>query len=117
MVQIYGANFNKKKQLSSALKGLAGLNTFRIINVCSGLGLGLDCKVLDVSQYHVLKLLRFLENNEILVESSLKRSNQLAIKRLVDIKSYRGLKVIRKTFLKNSFNKNTGFSTIFKSII
>ena len=103
MIQVYGATLNKKKQLSSALKSLAGLNTFRIINVCNELGLGLDCKVVDVSQYHILKLLRFLENNEILVESSLKRSNQLAVKRLIDIKSYRGLKVVRKAFFKKLF--------------
>jgi small subunit ribosomal protein S13 len=103
MIQIYGATLNKKKQLSSALKGLAGLNTFQMINVCNELGIGLDCKVLDVSQYHVLKLLRFLENNEILVESSLKRSNQLAVKRLIDIKSYRGLRVVRKAFFKKLF--------------
>jgi small subunit ribosomal protein S13 len=103
MIQIYGATLNNKKQLSSALKGLVGLNTFRIINVCNELGLGLDCKVLDVSQYHVLKLLRFLENNEILVEISLKRRNELAVKRLIDIKSYRGLRVVRKAFLKKLF--------------
>ena len=103
MIQIYGATLNKKKQLSSALKGLAGLNTFRMINVCNQLGIGLDCKVLDVSQYHVLKLLRFLENNEILVEISLKRRNELAVKRLIDIKSYRGLRVVRKAFFKKLF--------------
>ena len=103
MIHIYGATLNNKKQLSSALKGLVGLNTFRIINVCNELGLGLDCKVLDVSQYHVLKLLRFLENNEILVEISLKRRNELAVKRLIDIKSYRGLRVVRKAFFKKLF--------------
>jgi small subunit ribosomal protein S13 len=103
MIQIYGATLNNKKQLSSALKGLVGLNTFRIIKVCNELGLGLDCKVLDVSQYHVLKLLRFLENNEILVEISLKRRNELAVKRLIDIKSYRGLRVVRKAFFKKLF--------------
>ena len=103
MIQIYGATLNKKKQLSSALKGLAGLNSFRMINVCNELGLGLDCKVLDVSQYHVLKLLRFFENNDILVESALKRSSQVAVKRLIDIKSYRGLRVVRKAFFKKLF--------------
>jgi len=103
MIQIYGATLNNKKQLSSALKGLVGLNTFRIIKVCNELGLGLDCKVLDVSQYHVLKLLRFLENNEILVEISLKRRNELAVKRLIDIKSYRGFRVVRKAFFKKLF--------------
>lgn len=98
MAQIYGTTLNKKRQLLSALKSLVGLNIFQITKVCNELGLGLDCKVVDLSQYHILKLLKLLEKSNVLVESSLKTSTQLNIKRLIDIKSYRGLKVVRKKY-------------------
>lgn len=98
MAQIYGTTLNKKRQLLSALKSLVGLNIFQITKVCNELGLGLDCKVVDLSQYHILKLLKLLEKSNVLVESSLKTSTQVNIKRLIDIKSYRGLKVVRKKY-------------------
>lgn len=98
MAQIYGTTLNKKRQLLSALKSLVGLNIFQITKVCNELGLGLDCKVVDLSQYHILKLLKLLEKSNVLVESSLKTSTQVNIKRLIDIKSYRGLKVVKKKY-------------------
>jgi len=96
MVQIFGKILNNKKQVHFALKDISGLKIYLIKNICNELNIGLDCKVSDLSQFYIIKLLKLLEKNKILVETLLKKDIHSDIKRLVDIKSHRGLKFIRK---------------------
>ena len=102
MVQIFGKILNNKKQVHFALKDISGLKIYLIKNICNELNIGLDCKVSDLSQFYIIKLLKLLEKNKILVETLLKKDIHSDIKRLVEIKSHKGLKFIRK---KSSFLK------------
>jgi ribosomal protein S13 len=102
MVQVFGKILNNKKQVYVALKNINGLNIFLIKNICNELNIGLDCKISDLSQSYIIKLLKLLETKNILVEVLLKKDIHSDIKRLVEIKSHRGLKFIRK---KSSFLK------------
>ena len=60
------------------------------------MNLGLDCKITDLSQSHIIRLLKLLERNNLLIETSLKKDVQANAKRLIEIKSHRGLKFVRK---------------------
>jgi small subunit ribosomal protein S13 len=102
MVQIFGKILNNKKQVNVALKNISGLNDYQIKSICNELNIGLDCKITDLSQSYMIRLLKLLERKNLLVEMMLKKDTQSNIKRLIEIKSHRGLRSIRK---KNSFKR------------
>ena len=78
------------------------MNNHQIKNVCNELNIGSDCRINDLSQAYIIRLLKLLEKKNLLIETSLKKEIQSNIKRLVEIKSYRGLKSIRR---KSAFRK------------
>lgn len=102
MVQIFGKVMNNRKQVHVALKKISGVSDHQLKAICNELNIGLDCKISDLSQLHIIRLLKVLEAKNLFVETSLKKEVQSNIKRLVEIKSYRGLKSIRK---KSNFKK------------
>ena len=102
MVQLFGKILNNRKQVHVSLKNISGLNGHQIKSICNELNIGLDCKITDLSQSYIIRLLKLLEKKNLLIETSLKSDVQLNMKRLIDIKSYRGLKFVRK---KASFRK------------
>lgn len=102
MVQIFGKILSNKKKVNVELKNISGLNNHQIKNVCNELNIGSDCRINDLSQAYIIRLLKLLEKKNLLVETSLKKEIQSNIKRLVEIKSYRGLKSIRR---KSAFRK------------
>jgi len=96
MVQIFGKTLDKKKHVFRGLKDIYGFNKFQIYLLCSKLNIGVDCRIKDLSQIHVVKLLKQIEIFNLDIEINLKRNKQSAIKRLVDIKSSRGMRHIKK---------------------
>jgi small subunit ribosomal protein S13 len=102
MVQLFGKMLNNRKQVHVSLKNISGLNDHQIKSICNELNIGLDCKITDLSQSYIIRLLKLLEKKNLLIETSLKSDVQLNMKRLIDIKSHRGLKFVRK---KASFRK------------
>ena len=96
MVQIFGKILSNKKKVNVALQNISGLNNCQITNHCNELNVGLDCKITDLSQSHIIKLLKLLEKKNLLIETSLRKDIQTNTKRLIDIKSHRGLKFVRK---------------------
>ena len=96
MVQIFGKVMNNRKQVHVALKKISGVSDHQLKAICNELNIGLDCKISDLSQLYIIRLLKVLEAKNLFVETSLKKEVQSNIKRLVEIKSYRGLKSIRK---------------------
>ena len=96
MVQIFGKTLSNRKQVRVALKNISGLGEYQINSICSELSIGLDCKIADLSQSYMIRLLKLFEKKNLLVEASLKKEFQFDLKRLVEMKSYRGLKSTRK---------------------
>jgi len=96
MAQIFGKTLGNKKQVHVALKSISGLGGHRISDVCNELSAGSDCKIADLSQSYMIRLLKLFEKKNLLVEASLKKEFQFDLKRLVEMKSYRGLKSTRK---------------------
>ena len=96
MVQIFGKVMNNKKQVHVALKKISGISDHQLKVICNELNIGVDCKISDLSQPYIIRLLKVLETKNLFVETSLKKEVQSNMKRLVDIKSHRGLKSIRK---------------------
>ena len=73
MVQIFGKTLDNKKQVNIALKNISGLNDYQIKSICNELNIGLDCKITDLSQSYMIRLLKLLERKNLLVEMMLKK--------------------------------------------
>ena len=101
MVQVFGKALNNKKKAQIALKTVLGLNEHQVKLVCNDLNIGKDCKISDLSQSHMISLLKVLEQKNFVVESGLKKEVRANKKRLIEIKTQRGLRSIRKRFLHN----------------
>jgi ribosomal protein S13 len=98
MVQIFGKLLQKKNYVTRNLIIIYGINKYQIHLLCSKLNIGLDCRINDLSQKYVVVLLKQIEISYLDVEINLKQNKQLAIKRLVEIKSNRGMLLYSNTF-------------------
>lgn len=97
MVQIFGNTLGNKKKVHIALTQIYGLNRHQVILLCNKLNIGTDCKVKDLNQNYFVKLLKLIEQMNLIVENNLKQSNRADIARLVNMKCHRGILHIRKT--------------------
>ena len=91
MVQIFGRLLKMHHYISRDLKIIYGINKFQAHLLCSKLNIGSDCRINDLSQKYVVLLLKEIEQSNLYIEITLKQNKKLLIKRLVEIKSNRGM--------------------------
>jgi len=91
MARIAGVNLPNQKRLEIGLTYIFGVGRSTSLKVCGELGLSPDTKVRDLTDEEVTKLRNYIDQN-LEVEGDLRRERQQAIKRLVEIGCYRGIR-------------------------
>ena len=91
MARIAGVNLPNQKRLEVGLTYIYGVGRSTSIKICSELGLSPDTKVRDLTDEEVTKLRTYIDQ-KLEVEGDLRRDRQQAIKRLVEIGCYRGVR-------------------------
>jgi len=91
MARIAGVNLPNQKRLEVGLTYIYGVGRSTSIKICSELGLSPDTKVRDLTDEEVTKLRNYIDQN-LEVEGDLRRERQQAIKRLIEIACYRGIR-------------------------
>jgi|SRR5450830_1415674 len=91
MARIAGVNLPNQKRLEIGLTYIFGVGRSTSLKICSELGLSLETKVRDLTDEEVTKLRNYIDQN-LEVEGDLRRERQQAIKRLVEIGCYRGIR-------------------------
>jgi len=91
MARIAGVNLPREKRLAIALTYIYGIGPSSAQKVCSELGLSEDEKVRDLTDEEITKLRSYIDTN-LEVEGDLRRERSQAIKRLMEIGCYRGLR-------------------------
>ncbi len=91
MARIAGVNLPNQKRLEVGLTYIYGVGRSTSVKVCSDLGLSPDTKVRDLTDEEVTKLRNYIDQ-KLEVEGDLRRDRQQAIKRLVEIGCYRGVR-------------------------
>jgi small subunit ribosomal protein S13 len=91
MARIAGVNLPREKRLEVALTYIYGIGPATSRRVCAELGLSQDEKVRDLTDEEITKLRTFIDTN-LEVEGDLRRERSQAIKRLMEIGCYRGLR-------------------------
>ncbi|HEY5160867.1 MAG TPA: 30S ribosomal protein S13 [Gaiellaceae bacterium] len=91
MARIAGVNLPNQKRLEIGLTYIYGVGRSTSLKICSDLGLSPDTKVRDLTDEEVTKLRNYIDQN-LEVEGDLRRDRQQAIKRLIEIACYRGIR-------------------------
>jgi small subunit ribosomal protein S13 len=95
MIYIYESKIPDEKSVLFALTYIYGINYSTALLICKKLGFSKNFKVKQLSSEQINKLIKILESLDISLGSNLKKIKQVNFKKLISIKSYRGL---RKTY-------------------
>jgi small subunit ribosomal protein S13 len=91
VARIAGVNLPREKRLEVALTYIYGIGPPTAGKVCAELGLSSDEKVRDLTDEEITKLRGYIDAN-LEVEGDLRRERSQAVKRLMEIGCYRGLR-------------------------
>lgn len=91
MARIAGIDIPRNKRVEIALTYIFGIGLSRSQDILAKTGVNPDTRVKELTEEEVGKLRNVIEN-DYTVEGELRKEVQLSIKRLLDIKCYRGLR-------------------------
>lgn len=91
MARIAGIDLPRDKRIEIALTYIYGIGCPTAQTICSETGVNPDTRVRDLSEDDTAKLREYIDHH-CRVEGDLRRDNAFAIKRLVEIGCYRGIR-------------------------
>jgi small subunit ribosomal protein S13 len=94
MVYILNVNLKGCSKVSYSLIKLYGFGINLTHIMLNDLNIGNNCRIKDLNQSMVIKIIKWIEKNKIATESTLKQKIILDISKLRNIKTYRGLRHI-----------------------
>lgn len=89
-IRIVGVILPPNKHIRIALRSVYGIGPHRALEICKKIGIDPTVKVLTLNDDHATLILNAV--NEYRVEGDLRREVAMNIKRLGDIKCYRGMR-------------------------
>lgn len=92
MVYLFEAELTKNKLFGFALTSIYGIGKSTAGFICKKLGFSKNLVVKDLSKEQLNQLLKVIESLNILIAGDLLKSRFLLAKKLVFIKSYKGLR-------------------------
>ena len=87
-MRIAGVILDPKKHISKALRKIFGVGKFKSLYICKKVDISPSLKVSELEENTIIKIQNILSNFEI--EGNLRTRIRMNIKRLKDIKCYRG---------------------------
>jgi len=91
MARISGVNIPTNKRVVIALSYIHGIGRTQAKTICEKLGFAPERRVQDLTDAEVIQIREEIDNNH-MVEGDLRREVAMNIKRLMDLKTYRGLR-------------------------
>ena len=95
MIYIFETDLDNSKSILFSLKKIYGLNNYQINLICKKLGFSSNLKTSKLTNDQITKLIKIIENDNIKITNDLKKEQIFNLQRLVEIKSYSGLRRIR----------------------
>ena len=91
MSRIAGVNIPSEKRIEIALRYINGIGPARAAKICEALKLKDGLRAKDLTDADVIKISNYIEQN-FKVEGDVRREVAMNIKRLQDLKTYRGIR-------------------------
>ncbi|MCY4475111.1 MAG: 30S ribosomal protein S13 [Chloroflexi bacterium] len=92
MAIIAGVNISDNLRVVIGLTGIYGIGPKRATNIAANLGIASSTRMRDLSDEDLAAIRNSVERAGIAIEGDLRRENQMNVRRLVEIQSYRGLR-------------------------
>lgn len=92
MVYILEAEFNLNKSLRYNFFNVYGLNKSNSNYICKSMGISSNFKTINLNQKLIKKLNKIVNEKSFLINNDLKKKNIFLLKKIVDIKLYKGLR-------------------------
>lgn len=95
MIYLFESEIPENKSVLFALKYVYGIGSKNAVLICKKLGFANNLKVKHLSKEQISLMLVRIESLNLELASDLKKLKLLAVKKLVSIKSYRGLRLVQ----------------------
>jgi small subunit ribosomal protein S13 len=92
MARIAGVNVPDGKRVSIALTYITGIGRTKAREICDACGIDRTLRMNTLSEDQLNQIRQEIESGKYLIEGDLRREISMNIKRLMDMKSYRGLR-------------------------
>ena len=92
MARIAAVNVPDKKRVIIALTYIHGIGRTTAVKICDAVGIDHARRMNDLSEDELNNIRQEIEQAGYLIEGELRREHSMNIKRLMDMKSYRGLR-------------------------
>ena len=92
MLYLLETKLPENKSIFFALTYIYGIGEKTSILICKKLGFSINLKVKDITQDQLIDILKVIDSSQLLLSNELKKLKILTLKKLVSIKSYRGLR-------------------------
>jgi small subunit ribosomal protein S13 len=92
MARIAGVNVPDKKRIPIALTYVHGIGPTTAFKICENLGIDVQTRMGEASEEMLNRIRSEIEKGGYLIEGDLRREVSINIKRLSDMKCYRGLR-------------------------
>lgn len=92
MARIAAVNVPDKKRIPIALTYIHGIGHTTAFKICEKLGIDTQQRMGDASEETLNAIRAEIEKDEYVIEGDLRRQTSINIKRLMDMKCYRGLR-------------------------
>lgn len=95
MIYIFETELKNSKSIFFSLNKIYGLNLYQTTKICKTLGFSVNLKTSKLNNDQIIKIIKFIEDSNFCITNNLKKTQIFALKNLVNIKSYRGLRRIK----------------------
>lgn len=95
MIYIFETEILNFKTIVFSLQKIYGLGRYQSTLICKKLGFNKNLKTNKLTNEQIFKLIKTVEETNLKITNELKKSQIFALKNLVNIKSYRGLRRIK----------------------
>ena len=95
MIYIFETKLLETQSLFHALISIYGIGKKQSFKFCKQLGFSKNLKVKQLSKEQIKQLIKIINSSDLIINNDLKKLNSLVIKKLVNLKSYRGLRKIK----------------------
>lgn len=96
MIYLLNTELKNEKSLLFELNSIYGMGYCQSIKICKTLGISKNFKVFELSGEQLSELFTIFETSGQIFSNDLKKLNILTLKKLVSIKTYRGLRRLKK---------------------
>ena len=85
----------ENKSVFFALTNVYGIGQKTAFLICKKLGFSMNLKIKDLTQEQIVDILQIVESLNLTLNNELKKLRSLTLKKLISLKSYRGLRRVR----------------------